>query len=42
MVVGVVGQIGHTGGFFFPALVVLAIATAMLWREQQGNRRVSG
>jgi uncharacterized membrane protein len=28
------GQLTHTGLFFVPALVVLAVATVKLWREQ--------
>jgi hypothetical protein len=31
---GIAGQVTHTGLFFVPALVVLAIAAVKLWREQ--------
>lgn len=34
MIAGIVGGFLHTGLFFAPALVVLAIGTAKLWREQ--------
>jgi hypothetical protein len=34
MVAGIVGGFLHTGLFFAPALVVLAVGTAKLWREQ--------
>ena len=34
LVAGIVGQITHTGLFFVPALVVLAVAAVKLWREQ--------
>jgi hypothetical protein len=33
LAVGVVAQVTHTGLFFVPALVVLAVATVKLWRE---------
>ncbi len=35
LVVGIAGAILHTGVFFVPALVVLAVATVKLWREQR-------
>jgi hypothetical protein len=31
---GIAGQLTHTGLFFLPALVVLAVAAIKLWREQ--------
>jgi hypothetical protein len=34
LVAGIAGGIGLTGVFFVPALVVLAIASVKLWREQ--------
>jgi hypothetical protein len=34
LVVGIAGQVTHTGLFFLPALVVLAVAVVKLWREQ--------
>jgi hypothetical protein len=34
MIAGLVGGLLHTGLFFAPAVVVLAIGTAKLWREQ--------
>jgi hypothetical protein len=34
LVAGIVGGISHTGLFFVPALVVLAIGTVRLWQEQ--------
>ena len=34
LVAGIAGQVTHTGLFFVPALVVLAIAAVKLWREQ--------
>jgi hypothetical protein len=34
MIAGIVGGFLHTGLFFAPALVVLAIGTAKLWRER--------
>jgi hypothetical protein len=34
LAVGVAGQVTHTGLFFVPALVVLAVAAVKLWREQ--------
>ena len=34
LVAGVIGQVTHTGLFFVPALVVLAVAAVKLWREQ--------
>jgi hypothetical protein len=34
VVVGIVGQITHTGLFFLPALAALVVAAVLLWREQ--------
>ena len=34
MVAGIAGGIWHIGLFFVPALVVLAVGTVKLWREQ--------
>ena len=34
LVAGIVGGILHTGLFFLPALIALAIGTVMLWQEQ--------
>jgi hypothetical protein len=34
LVAGIAGQLTHTGLFFVPALVVLAIGAVKLWREQ--------
>jgi len=34
LVTGIAGQITHTGLFFLPALVALAIGSVLLWREQ--------
>src|SRR5580698_3459248 len=34
MVVGLVGAATHTGWFFAPALVALAVAAVKLWRER--------
>lgn len=34
LIAGIAGAIPHTGLFFVPALVVLAVGTVMLWREQ--------
>ena len=34
LVAGIAGGILHTGLFFVPALVVLAVGTVKLWREQ--------
>ncbi len=33
LIAGIAGEITHTGLFFAPALVVLAIGTVKLWRE---------
>jgi hypothetical protein len=33
LVAGIAGQVTHTGLFFVPALVVMAVATLRLWRE---------
>jgi hypothetical protein len=41
LVVGIAAQVTHTGLFFVPALVVLAIGALKLWREQsQAQERV--
>lgn len=34
LVVGIAAQVTHTGLFFVPALVALAVAAVKLWREQ--------
>jgi hypothetical protein len=34
LVAGIAGQLTHTGLFFIPALVVLAVSAVKLWREQ--------
>ena len=34
LIAGIAEAISHTGLFFVPALVVLAIGTAKLWRER--------
>jgi len=34
LAVGIVAQVAHTGLFFLPALLVLAVAAVKLWREQ--------
>jgi hypothetical protein len=39
LVVGIAGGIVHTGLFFVPALVVLAVGGVKLWREQSWPRR---
>jgi hypothetical protein len=36
LVAGIAGGILHTGLFFVPALVVMAVGTVKLWREQSG------
>ena len=36
LVAGIAGQVTHTGLFFLPALVVLAIGGVELWREHAG------
>jgi hypothetical protein len=33
LVVGIIGQVTHTGLFFLPALAAMAVATLRLWRE---------
>ena len=38
LVAGIAGGILHTGLFFVPALVVLAVGTVKLWREQSRAR----
>jgi hypothetical protein len=35
LLVGIAGGIVHIGVFFVPALVVLAVGTVKLWREQR-------
>jgi hypothetical protein len=37
LVAGIAGQITHTGAFFVPALIVLAVAAVRLWAEQPGT-----
>jgi hypothetical protein len=39
LAVGIVAQVAHTGLFFLPALVVLAVAVVKLWREQSRARQ---
>ena len=39
LVAGIAGSILHTGLFFVPALVVLAVGSVKLWREQSRARR---
>jgi hypothetical protein len=34
LIAGIVGGILHTGLFFLPALIVLAVGTVKLWQEQ--------
>jgi predicted RecA/RadA family phage recombinase len=34
LVAGIAGGILHTGLFFLPALIVLAVGTVKLWQEQ--------
>jgi hypothetical protein len=34
LVVGIIAQVTHTGLFFVPALVVLAVGAVKLWRER--------
>ena len=34
LVAGIVGGVLHTGLFFLPALIVLAVGTVKLWQEQ--------
>jgi sugar phosphate permease len=34
LAVGIVAQVTHTGVFFVPALVALAVAAVKLWHEQ--------
>jgi hypothetical protein len=38
LVTGVAGGVLHTGLFFVPALVVMAVGTVKLWREQSRAR----
>jgi len=33
LVVGIIGQVTHTGVFFLPTLVAMVVATLRLWRE---------
>ena len=35
LVVGIIAQVTHTGLFFVPALVVLAVGAVKLWRERE-------
>ena len=35
LVVGIVAQVAHTGLFFVPALVVLAVGAVKLWHERE-------
>jgi hypothetical protein len=35
LAVGTVAEVTHTGLFFVPALVVLAVAAVKLWRERE-------
>jgi hypothetical protein len=43
LVAGIAGGILHTGLFFVPALVALAVGGVKLWREQSRlGRRVAG
>jgi hypothetical protein len=37
LVAGIAGQITHTGAFFVPALIVLAVAAVRLWGERPGT-----
>jgi hypothetical protein len=39
LVAGIAGAIAHTGLFFAPALVMLAVGGVKLWREQSRPRR---
>jgi hypothetical protein len=34
LVVGIIAGIAHTGAFYLPALVVLAVGVARIWRER--------
>jgi hypothetical protein len=34
LVIGIIGQITHTGLFFLPALVAMAVAALRLWRHE--------
>jgi hypothetical protein len=34
LVVGIIGQVTHTGLFFLPALAAMAVAALRLWRER--------
>ena len=34
LVVGIIGQVTHTGLFFLPALAAMAVAARLLWRER--------
>ena len=38
LAVGIVAQVTHTGLFFLPALVALAVAAVKLWHEQSQAR----
>jgi len=37
LAVGIVAQVTHTGLFFVPALVVLAVGAVKLWRERESR-----
>jgi hypothetical protein len=37
LIAGIIGAVTHTGLFFVPALVVLVVGTAMLWRERRSG-----
>ena len=34
LVVGIIGQVTHTGLFFVPALAAMTVAAVRLWRER--------
>jgi hypothetical protein len=34
LVIGIIGQVTHTGLFFLPALVAMAVAALRLWRHE--------
>jgi hypothetical protein len=42
LVAGIVGQVTHTGLFFVPALVALAVGAVKFWREQPISRGEGG
>jgi hypothetical protein len=39
LVAGIVGEMAHTGPFFIPALVALAVGGFKLWQEQSSVRK---